>query len=225
MYAVLFALLLGTYSQAGEIQRAWFSHWSNAADPVRAQADITRQTLAALDLQKGHAVADIGAGSGFYAVRIAARVGPNGSVTATEANLYSILSLYWNRTWHKAHVIQPVWQSYQELVPAGSFDRMLMFNVFPFRRCTPGVTTAQLEKLAQALRPSGKLVIVHDVLRDPGSRFTDTGCGDPSLAELSAALPHELKVLAAQTTAAPQLPGLQAGYVLELGLAEGHASR
>jgi SAM-dependent methyltransferase len=206
-------------------REAWFSHWSDVGNPLRATQSLTKQTLQALDLQNGQIVADIGAGSGFYSVRLAQRVGPKGQVTATEANHFSLLSLYLNRWRHDAPAIRPTLQTEENLVPEGHFDRILVFNVFPFRRCTPDRTAKQLADLAKALKPGGKLVIVHDVLRQEGAPFQGVGCGDPTLNEVTAALPPELRVLSASTTSDPGRAHFLPGYLLELALAEPIAAK
>src|SRR5713226_367095 len=53
----------------------------------RAERDLEEapeQALDALDIKKGSTVADIGAGSGYFAVRLSQRVGASGRVFATD---------------------------------------------------------------------------------------------------------------------------------------------
>src|SRR5262245_61498323 len=52
--------------------------------PEREDEEAPSKALDALDLKPGMVVADIGAGSGYYASRIAKRVAPSGRVYATD---------------------------------------------------------------------------------------------------------------------------------------------
>jgi predicted O-methyltransferase YrrM len=124
LLAILCVLaVVACFAQLRELRIALGSHWSDPLDPVRASLPITQTTMATLDLQDGQHVADIGAGSGFYSMRMAAEVGHEGRVTATEANPYSVLSLYLNRWRYGAQAIEPTLQAYDDLVPGGHFDR------------------------------------------------------------------------------------------------------
>src|SRR6187431_2175794 len=52
--------------------------------PEREDEEAPSKALDALELKPGMVVADIGAGSGYYASRMAKRVGPTGRVYATD---------------------------------------------------------------------------------------------------------------------------------------------
>jgi cyclopropane fatty-acyl-phospholipid synthase-like methyltransferase len=52
--------------------------------PERENEEAPSKALDALELKPGMVVADIGAGSGYYASRMAKRVGPTGRVYATD---------------------------------------------------------------------------------------------------------------------------------------------
>ena len=52
--------------------------------PEREDEEAPSKAIALLDLKPGMAVADIGAGSGYYSARMARRVGPTGRVYATD---------------------------------------------------------------------------------------------------------------------------------------------
>src|SRR3989440_1717381 len=52
--------------------------------PEREKEENSSQAIAALDLKPGHAVADIGAGTGYYTRRMAQLVGTNGTVYAVD---------------------------------------------------------------------------------------------------------------------------------------------
>ena len=50
----------------------------------RESEEAPEKALDALDLQKGMAVADVGAGTGYFSLRMARRVGPDGKVYAND---------------------------------------------------------------------------------------------------------------------------------------------
>ena len=58
------------------------SEWSSGPD--RDAADESGQLIRGLDIRPGMAVADIGAGEGYYTIRLASRVGKDGRVVAED---------------------------------------------------------------------------------------------------------------------------------------------
>lgn len=52
--------------------------------PEREDEEAPSKAITSLDLKPGMAVADIGAGSGYYSARMARRVGPTGRIYATD---------------------------------------------------------------------------------------------------------------------------------------------
>ena len=52
--------------------------------PEREREEAPSKAIAALDIPAGAVVADVGAGSGYYTVRLAKVVGPTGRVVATD---------------------------------------------------------------------------------------------------------------------------------------------
>ena len=54
------------------------------SDRPRETAEKIAELLAALEATPGKVIADVGAGEGFYTIRIAQAVAPNGRVTAVD---------------------------------------------------------------------------------------------------------------------------------------------
>jgi ubiquinone/menaquinone biosynthesis C-methylase UbiE len=52
--------------------------------PEREAEEAPSKAIAALEIREGQVVADVGAGSGYYSVRLARAVGENGRVYATD---------------------------------------------------------------------------------------------------------------------------------------------
>ena len=59
---------------------------AQVADDSRGKTEKVGEILAALQAEPGKRVADVGAGEGFYSLRIAQAVGPTGRVTAVDVS-------------------------------------------------------------------------------------------------------------------------------------------
>ncbi|HSR95497.1 MAG TPA: class I SAM-dependent methyltransferase [Kofleriaceae bacterium] len=125
-------------------------------DPSRDAWQRPELVLAALDLRPGMTIADIGAGTGYFAVRLARAV-PDGQVIATDIEPDMIRYM----TERAAHeqltnlraVLTP--PSDPQLAPE-TVDRILVVDVWHHLDDRPAYARA----LAKALRPGGKLAIV-----------------------------------------------------------------
>jgi predicted O-methyltransferase YrrM len=60
--------------------------WAQAAADSREKSEKVSDILAALQAEPGKQIADVGAGEGFYSLRIARAVGPSGRVTAVDVS-------------------------------------------------------------------------------------------------------------------------------------------
>jgi len=113
--------------------------------------------LAALELAPGMAVADVGAGTGYYAWQIARRVGDAGRVYAVDVQPQMIALLTERMRQRGVRNVQPVPGSATDtrLAPA-SIDLALMVDVYhelEFPR-------EMLDSVLRALKPGGRLVLV-----------------------------------------------------------------
>jgi len=95
--------------------------------PEREAEEEPSRAIEALDLRTGMTVADIGAGSGYYTVRMARKVGAEGRVYATDIQV-GMLSLIQRRA--KQEMLQnivPVLGAIDDpKLPSGSLDLALM---------------------------------------------------------------------------------------------------
>jgi ubiquinone/menaquinone biosynthesis C-methylase UbiE len=113
--------------------------------------------VAALELEPGAAVADVGAGTGFLTFLIAAAVGPNGRVYAQDITpefLEHIASEIEAKG--IGNVTTVLGDPKSARLPTGSVDLVLLSDVyhhFEFPR-------AMLASLHDALRPRGRLVLI-----------------------------------------------------------------
>lgn len=113
--------------------------------------------LAALDLAPGMAVADVGAGTGYYAGRIAARIGENGRVYAVDVQPQMLALLEDGMRRRGVRNVQPVLGTATDTgLPAGGIDLALMVDVYHELSHPREI----LESVARALKPGGRLVLV-----------------------------------------------------------------
>ena len=132
--------------------------------PEREAEEEPSRAIEALDLRTGMTVADIGAGSGYYTVRMARKVGAEGRVYATDIQV-GMLSLLQRRA--KQEMLQnivPVLGAIDDpKLPSGSLDLALMVDVY-HELSSP---QAFVRRLREALKPEGRLVLIEFRKEDP----------------------------------------------------------
>ena len=90
-----FAAGQGTKEQIQKMHQDPKAYVAMLESPERISEQKPEEVIAALGIRKGEVLADIGAGSGFFAFRFAPHVGDNGRVYAVDVN--SDMILYMNR--------------------------------------------------------------------------------------------------------------------------------
>jgi ubiquinone/menaquinone biosynthesis C-methylase UbiE len=110
-----------------------------------------------LGIAAGKTVADIGAGSGWFTVRAARRVGDGGVVYAVDINPESIRYVNDRERKEKLHNVKTILgKSDDPLLPAGAVDAVLLLKTY-HEVAEPVVL---LEKLRAALRSGAKVGII-----------------------------------------------------------------
>ena len=132
--------------------------------PEREREEAPSKAIAALGLKTGDVVADIGAGSGYYTVRLAAAVGPTGHVVATDLQP-GMLALIKARVAREGLTNVELVQGRADdpVLPAKTFDLLLMVDVY-HELAAPQVF---VRKLKTALKPGGRLVLIEFRREDP----------------------------------------------------------
>lgn len=131
------------------------TRWANEESRDRLNEADTIMGIA--DVRDGMTVADIGAGEGYYTVRLARRVGPGGRVLAEDImpEIVDALARRVTReSWENVSV--KLGTPDDPRLPPGSFDRIFMVHMYheisePY---------AFLWRLYPALKPGGEVVVV-----------------------------------------------------------------
>jgi len=126
-------------------------------DPARDEWQKPDQLVRALQLKEGQVACDVGAGPGYFALRLARTVGSAGLVYAVDVEPRILDALRQNVSKAGAQNVVPVLAHADDpLLPKGACDVILVVNTyhhFPDR-------VAYLRRLARSLRAGGRLVNV-----------------------------------------------------------------
>jgi ubiquinone/menaquinone biosynthesis C-methylase UbiE len=132
--------------------------------PEREKEERTDLALAALKIKSGEAIADIGAGTGYYTRRLAKLVGTNGVVFAVEIQQEMLDDILKNAAKENLRNIKPVLGTITDpKLPPKSVDTILMVDVYhefdhPFE---------MIQAMVKALKPGGRIVFVEFRGEDP----------------------------------------------------------
>jgi ubiquinone/menaquinone biosynthesis C-methylase UbiE len=124
-------------------------------EPSRAEWQRPEEVVAALGLRLGDTVADVGAGPGYFTLRLARAVGPLGRVFAVDAvpEMMAALRARLDRS-GLGNVTPVLAQQGDPGLPPASCDLALVVDTF--HHFPDGA--AYLRALARALRPGGRIV-------------------------------------------------------------------
>ena len=156
---------IGKTYQGREIAQVMSYHGAPWLERLERQAEERPDlVLAALDLEPGMTVADIGAGSGFYSWRMGKRIGEKGTVFAVDIQPEMVEVLQKQMAERGASNVKAVLGTLTDpRLPAGSLDLALMVDVyhefeFPYE---------MLVAIVRALKPGGRLAFVEYRGNDP----------------------------------------------------------
>ena len=131
---------------------------------TREAEEQPERMLDALKIKPGATVADIGAGAGYTSLRLARRVGANGTVLATDVQPQMLAMLQDNAKLAGVRNIKPVRATQAKVnLPDAAVDLAIMVDVY-HEAADP---EALLVGIKQALKPGGRLVLVEFRGEDP----------------------------------------------------------
>lgn len=123
----------------------------------REEEENPEKAIRALDLRQGMVVADVGAGSGYFTLRMAKLVGPGGKVYASDIQQQMLDLLKERMRSEKISNVELVRGTLTDpKLPPGNLDLILMVDVY-HEFSEP---QAMLRKMKEALAPDGRLVLI-----------------------------------------------------------------
>jgi ubiquinone/menaquinone biosynthesis C-methylase UbiE len=130
----------------------------------REAEEMPEAALNAIGIQKGMTIADVGAGVGYFSIRMAQRVGATGRIYANDVQP-EMLTLLKERAMNaKVTNIVPVLGTESDpKLPAKTMDLILLVDVY-HEFSQPQI---MLQKLRLALKDDGRLVLVEFRKEDP----------------------------------------------------------
>jgi ubiquinone/menaquinone biosynthesis C-methylase UbiE len=125
--------------------------------PDRDRWQRPEQVMDALAIAEASVVADLGAGSGFFTIRLARRVGPNGLVYAQDVQpeMYAAISRRVQR--EGLTNVRPILGTETDpRLPGGALDAVLIVDAYHEIEDR----TALLANVARAIKPQGRIGVV-----------------------------------------------------------------
>jgi ubiquinone/menaquinone biosynthesis C-methylase UbiE len=151
----------------------------------REEEESPDKAVEALELKRGMTAADVGAGTGYFTVRMAKVVGPEGRVYAIDIQQQMLDLLKKRLRAEKLENVELVRGTETDpMLPRAKLDLILMVDVYhEFSQ-----PQAMLRKMKEALAPGGRLVLLEYRKEDPNVpiRFEHKMSVDEVRAEIEA---------------------------------------
>jgi ubiquinone/menaquinone biosynthesis C-methylase UbiE len=125
--------------------------------PDRDEWQQPERVMDALGIADGAHVADIGAGGGWFTIRLAKRVGPNGKVYAEDVQQPMIEAIRRRVEREGLANVQPILGGFVDTrLPAGDVHAALLVGLYP----QIGDPVGLLKSVRTALAPNGRLGVI-----------------------------------------------------------------
>jgi SAM-dependent methyltransferase len=166
LFATTVAAQLGTHPVSGRRYAPVMGYqgvdWLER--PERIEEEEPDLAISLLKIPPGASVADIGAGSGYMTIRMAQRVGPTGRVYANDLQPQMLEILGRRLAQQRISNVTLVQGTIDDpRLPPASVDLELLVDVYhEFSR-----PQAMLQRLREALKPGGRLVLLEYRKEDP----------------------------------------------------------
>ncbi len=151
-----------THRQIAHVMSADGADW--LVRPERESEEHPDQALDAIGIERGSSVGDVGAGVGYMTWRMAARVGPSGTVYAEDIQPEMLDKLKRNMSErHIANVREVLGSIEDPKLPANTLDLVLLVDVY-HEFSEP---EKMLDHIRDSLKPGGRLVLLEYRAEDP----------------------------------------------------------
>ncbi len=132
--------------------------------PEREEEESPDLAIDLLQLKKGMMVADVGAGTGYFSMRMARKVGPQGKVWASDLQPQMLARLSRNLKRAKIQNVELAQATESDPnLPAGALDLIIMVDVYhEFSK-----PQEMLRAMRKALKADGRLVLLEYRKEDP----------------------------------------------------------
>ena len=122
------------------------------------------KAIAELNLKPGMLVGDVGAGTGFYSLRMAKLISPDGVVYANDIQPGMLERLRANAAaQHVNNIVTVLGNESDPKLPAGKLDLVILVDVYhEFSR-----PQRMLDRIRDSLKPDGRLVLLEYRKEDP----------------------------------------------------------
>ena len=131
-------------------------------DPKRDAYQKPHEVMQALGIRAGEVIADIGAGSGYFTVRLAEHVGPAGHVYAVDVSPDMIRHLHQRVGAMELLNVSPILAQPDDPLLPQPVDRFLIVDVWHHVEDQPGY----LAKIRERLKPGGQVIMIDFQKRD-----------------------------------------------------------
>lgn len=166
----------------------WREFWIAVDQPTRENSEVRSDVINWAALRPGMAIADVGAGGGYYAVRFAQAVGRSGAVWATDVDPRMVRKLAWERTHRRLFNLYPLRADHNTLgLPNAAFDLVTMVHVGIFNTCSRHTFEAHARQIAETLRVDGRWIIADSIQSPTTHGDPADGCHSAPAADIAAA--------------------------------------
>jgi len=155
--AVLLLQAAATHEEMHRLHSDSRAYIASLEDPARAAYQKPDQVVDALALREGEAIADIGSGSGYFALRLAKQIGTSGRVYAVDVSPDMIL--YMNRAIRDsgvANVVTVLAPEDDPLLRDASIDRFFVCDTWHHI----DAREHYLALMKRMLKPGGQVVMI-----------------------------------------------------------------
>lgn len=132
----------------------------------------TDRVIETLAIPRGATVADLGAGDGYFSVRLAEAVGPEGTVYAVEVDEPSLDALRAAVAERGLENVRPVLATSRDAkLPAGAIDLVFLCNAYHHFEDR----VAYFRRLQEALAPDARIAVIDGRSEGPATWFLPSG--------------------------------------------------